>query len=109
MKPQYLALLLIAALAFTSCSKTRCDKPSQCNPQTAMVLHNYTGLDGCGWVLEDSSQVYEPINLGDFNISLREGSTVYVDFDLVTDRASICMVGPMIKINCIETGTGSAY
>ena len=109
MKHQYISLLVLFTFALASCQTYYCDKPPQCDPQTEMVLHDYTGLDGCGWVLEDSSQVYEPINLGDFNITLQEGSTVYVDYDLVTDRASACMVGPMIKIKCIESGAGSAY
>ncbi|MEE2838337.1 MAG: hypothetical protein VYD51_05810 [Bacteroidota bacterium] len=30
------------------------------------TLRDYTGLDGCGWVLESGGEVLEPINLESF-------------------------------------------
>jgi hypothetical protein len=68
-------------------------------------LKNLTGLDGCGWVIElDSStppKRLKPVNLQDFKITLADGQKV--DFSYYeTGDASICMVGPVIKIRRIK-------
>ena len=83
-----------------------CDKPAQCSH--SVTLKDYTGLDGCGWVFEEGGQVYEPINLGDFNLTLQDGATYYMDYEVVTDRASACMVGPLIRITCLEASATAA-
>lgn len=65
------------------------------------VLKDYTGLDGCTWVIKlDNNEVIEPINLGDFNFVLEDGKKIWIKYKTV-GMASICMVGPTIEIEAI--------
>lgn len=96
--------ILVFSFTWTSCEPPiYCDEPITGCDGATMTLRDYEGLDGCGWVLTDGNEVYEPINLGDFNIPLHDGSTVTVDFEMAEGMVSICMVGPLIEITCIET------
>lgn len=105
-----LSLIISVIMISTACTSYYCDEPVVCEG-TPMVLQNYTGLDGCGWVLTDGKHTYEPVNLGDFNIPLQEGTTVYVALDTLPDVGSICMVGPVVSITCLtqKTMTTTAY
>ncbi|MEY3237586.1 MAG: hypothetical protein RI883_1687, partial [Bacteroidota bacterium] len=59
------------------------------------------GLDGCGWVLElDNGSKLEPQNLSDFEIELVEGKDVHIRYEEV-ETFSICMVGKIVKIECL--------
>ncbi len=67
------------------------------------MLKDYTGLDGCKWVIElAKGERLEPVNLGDFKINLVDGNKVVVSYHEETDRGSICMVGKIVTIDCIE-------
>jgi hypothetical protein len=82
---------------FHSCSKNSCLNSEE------GVLKNYTGLDGCGWVivLEDGTKL-EPTNLTEFDLLLEEGKKISIRYEQISDAASICMVGEIIKIKCIK-------
>jgi hypothetical protein len=98
MRTLLLALLFGGTLALSSCSKHQCT----CDGET-LTLTDRTGLDGCSWVFEDANgQLLEPINLGDFQVPLFEGNVFSVQYKERSDLGSICMVGPMIEIHCIE-------
>ena len=87
--------LLICILSFSfSCKK--CNPPA--DDAVAATLHDYTGLDGCTWVIKTSDDVLEPMNLGEFDIQLSEGKKIWIKYHLVDDMASICMVGPIVKL-----------
>jgi len=79
-----------------------CNSSQVCNQSVQATLHNYTGLDGCGWVLElnDGSKL-EPQNLDDFEIELEEGKKLHIKYEKV-DAGSICMVGDVVKIKCLS-------
>jgi len=89
----YLSFLL---LIFSACNRTSCE-----NAQAA-TIEDYTGLDGCGLVIKlQNGNVLEPVNLNDFNITPTDGMKVWVKYHEVSGMASICMVGPIVEIDCL--------
>ena len=66
------------------------------------TLRDYTGLDGCGWVLESGGEVLEPINLESFLDDPEDGMRLEVDYDVAENVFSICMVGPMVVLTSCE-------
>lgn len=80
-----------------------CGKSQPCgNNSTTGVLKDYTGLDGCGFVIEISAgKRLEPINLTDMKIALKDGKKVRFTYKSVSG-VSICMVGEMVELLCIE-------
>lgn len=83
-------------LGLFSCSRTSCE-----NAQAA-TIEDYTGLDGCGLVIKlQNGEVLEPTNLNDFNITPTDGMKVWVKYHNVSGMASICMVGPIVEIDCM--------
>jgi hypothetical protein len=66
-------------------------------------LKNFTGHDGCSWVIVlDKGGTLEPLNLKAFDIDLKDGQKVYVTYKVEPEYHSICMVGPIVRILCIE-------
>jgi len=67
------------------------------------TLRDYTGLDGCGWVIEgDEGVVLEPLNLGDFISDPDAGMRLAIEYQEETDYASICMVGSIVTLLACE-------
>ena len=83
------------------------------------IVRDLTGLDGCGFVFELSDGTrLEPIRLfycGTpplpkevtedplFNFEFVDGKKVRIGYeDATPEYASICMVGKMVKITCVE-------
>ncbi len=66
------------------------------------TLRDYTGLDGCGWVLESGGEVLEPINLESFLDDPEDGMRLEVEYDFAENMFSICMVGPMVVLTSCE-------
>ena len=63
------------------------------------TLRDYTGLDGCGWVIEtDAGGVLEPLNLGEFIADPDPGMRLAIDYQEEGGYASICMVGPIVTL-----------
>jgi|TARA_B110000438_G_scaffold278445_1_gene302029 hypothetical protein len=69
------------------------------------TLRDYAGLDGCGFVLvlEDG----EVLEMGDFDeepgFKFNDGMKVSISYEEMRDIGSICMVGPIVRIMCMET------
>lgn len=88
---------LICLFLFVSCAKK-----TSCSSAVKGKLKNLTGLDGCGWVIEADGKTYEPVNLGEFDSTLlNENQKIYFSYNNFSG-GSICMVGAMIQITCIE-------
>ena len=66
------------------------------------VLRDYTGLDGCGWVIEADGTVLEPLNLGEFLSDPQDGMDLKVAYQLENGYASICMVGYIVTLTECE-------
>lgn len=87
--------LFIALITFSACNAPEHEG------EMLAILHNYTGLDGCGWVLEiDNGKILEPTNLSTFPIQLEEGKSLYITYTLV-EGGSICMVGDLVEIQTL--------
>jgi hypothetical protein len=92
-----LTILLFSSLLFLTIS---CDKTCTDPDAEAAILTDYTGLDGCGWVIKlENDEVLEPMNLGSFDIELKEGKEIWITYTELQDVASICMVGPIVRID----------
>lgn len=78
-----------------------CGKSAPCKNGEVATIRDFTGLDGCGWVvvLNDSENL-EPTNLHAFGLELEDGMKVKVKYH-ETDGASVCMVGKIVEIECI--------
>jgi hypothetical protein len=110
-----LVLILLVILGVSSCKKEEEIKKIGCTaPATILDL---TGLDGCGFVfeLEDGTRL-EPLRLfycGTpplskemtedplFGFTFEAGKKVKIGYEL-SASVSICMVGPVVKITCLE-------
>ncbi len=107
-------LLFVSALAFQGCND---DEPgTSCT--TYATVRDLTGLDGCGFVfeLEDGSRLEPqrpflfcgtpplPKEITEdplYNFEFVDGKLVKIGYR-ETGTSSICMVGPVVKITCIE-------
>lgn len=90
-----LSTFIFFFLLFASCNRTSCE-----NAQAA-TIEDYTGLDGCGLVIKlQSGEVLEPVNLNSFNFTPTDGMKVWLKYHEV-GLASICMVGPIVEIDCL--------
>lgn len=111
-------VFLFVIIVFAQCES---DSAEDCS--TPATIRDLTGLDGCGWVFElENGTRLEPFwdsgfcgfkedsendPLADFEFV--DGKRVFINYEIVGDRASVCMVGPIAKITCIsEAATISA-
>ena len=93
-------LISLALLVF-SCE----DKEETLDCDIKATLRDYAGLDGCGFVLVlENGGVLE---MGDFDeepdFKFKDGLKVNISFEEMRDMASICMVGPIVRIMCMKT------
>ncbi len=90
-------LLLSLVLATGSCKKEEA-----CADGQKGIFKNFTGLDGCGWMIElENNKVIEPSNLNEFMIQPEENKKIWVTYESAP-LASICMVGEVVYIKCIS-------
>jgi hypothetical protein len=110
-----LGLILLLTLTFSSCKKEEGIQKAGCTTQA--TVRDLTGLDGCGFVFElENGTRLEPLRLfycGTpplpkemtidplLNFVFEAGKKVKIGYE-ATESASVCMVGPVVKITCIE-------
>lgn len=93
--------ILITILSVGACQKN--DESSEaCENGTVVHLVDMAGLDGCTWLFDAGSTRYEAVNLGDFNVPLIEDQLFCIRFTEVTDMASTCMAGELIRLTDIK-------
>jgi hypothetical protein len=119
MKKLLSILVLVVMVSLTACEDET--TTNTCNPGTLATIKDLTGLDGCGFVFElaDGSRL-EPQMWGYcgtpplpkevtenplYNFQFVDGKKVRIGYEEVKDAASICMVGKIVKITCIEEVT----
>ncbi len=93
-----LIIFTFLTLVLSSCPDQKCE-----NGQKG-TIKDYTGLDGCSWIIElDNGKRIEPSNQ-DFieKFEPEDGMKVIVSFKPDSNGISICMVGEMVIIKCIE-------
>ncbi len=94
------------------------EEPITKNCGTPAIVRDLTGLDGCGFVFElaDGSRL-EPQMFGYcgtpplpkevtenplYNFQSTDGKQVKIGYEEVTNAVSICLVGKIVKITCLE-------
>lgn len=92
-------IIIFSILSFLifSCSKSH-------EGMTKATIKDYTGLDGCGIVIElENGTTIEPGNITAFSssVSISDGQKVWVKYH-ETGAMSICMVGPTVEIDAME-------
>jgi PKD repeat protein len=91
-------------LTADSCSSIYCDSvyvgiQEPCSLYGTVV--DYTGLDGCGLVIElDNGEVLEPQQIVP-EFTLKNGQRVVLSYTGIPSM-SICMVGKIVRIDCIR-------
>jgi PKD repeat protein len=76
------------------------DQPGECN--LTGTVRDYTGLDGCHYLIElDNGIRLEPI-LNDTMFHFRDNQRVRLSYIECPDLMSICMAGIIAEITCIE-------
>jgi hypothetical protein len=100
----------ILAIVLPAVILSLCSKPSAVNSElnlTKGYLLNFTGLDGCGWVLKTEengvigTETFEPVNINEFKLDKQDSMKVEFAFSPF-DGASICMVGKQVKLISIR-------
>lgn len=96
----FLLPVLFAFSQLTACKKK--DDEMSCPNSVSATFKDLTGLDGCGFVLElaDGTRL-EVSNLNELDLTPEDGLKVRVVYSDQIDLASICMVGPIVKVDCI--------
>jgi len=118
MKTKVLLAFVTTLLLFSSCEDEEINK-ADCDSPVSATLRDFTGLDGCGFVfeLEDGTRL-EPVRIMLFcgtpplpkevtedplyGFEFVDGKKVKIGYKEWEDSVSICMAGPIVKINCIE-------
>lgn len=117
-----LLIIFFVTLIFSNCENE--DLNGVCD--TPATIRDLTGLDGCGFVFElENGTKLEPVWPGAwcgtpplpkeitdnplYNFEFVDGKKVFINY-VPAESASICMVGPQIKVTCIrEAGTSSEF
>ena len=85
-----LAVSIVFVLLLAGCSRWRAGNAT---------LRDYTGLDGCDWVIElDNGEVVEPRNLEDFIAEPASRMRLLVAYTSEPEAVGICMVGPIVTL-----------
>ena len=88
-----LGLLIYSALI--SCGID--ESELECNLSHQGRIIDWTGVDGCGFLIESDTVTYEVLNWDDLNFIPKDNTKVCFDYELV-ESASICMVGYTIHL-----------
>lgn len=109
-------IFILAITAVVACSKEEAIKRNHCG--TLATVRDLRGQDGCGFVFEladgkkleplrvfycgtspiPQEQMQDPL----INFEFADGKQVKIGYELMEKQASICMVGSIVKITCIE-------
>ena len=98
---RFLPLLMLTGLLFIISCK---DKDETLDCDIKATLRDYTGLDGCGFVLVlDNGEVLE---MGGFDeepdFQFNDGMEVSISYEEMQGVATICMVGSIVRIMCMD-------
>ena len=122
MKEAY--FIIISCLMILSCSEDSIS-PKEINTNRCSIdatVRDYTGLDGCGFVLElKDGTILEPVrtvvcgpppqNIMTLDNPLlnfeKDGKEVLINYEPI-QSVSICMVGQTVKIICISEATAAS-
>lgn len=96
--------LIISFLGISCHKKTTQD--NTCLNYKYGTVADMKGLDGCGFNIRlDNGTILEPTNIDDYPRIKVDNQRIQFTYQEVDNMASICMVGPMVKITCAEAIT----
>lgn len=97
-------LAAFVAISLFACSKnSNCGDTALCPGGVTATFKDLTGLDGCGYVLQLADGAYlEVVNLNELDLTPADGMEVRVKYSPQSGMASICMVGAIVRVDCIE-------
>ena len=117
MKRLIIPFLLIATLLSWSCEDEKITNDS-CDDGVVATVKDLTGMDGCGFVFElsDGSRLEPqmllycgtpplPTEVTEsplYNFQWVEGKVVRIKYEEISNGVSICMVGKVVKITCLQ-------
>ncbi|WP_276368020.1 hypothetical protein [Chryseolinea sp. H1M3-3] len=119
---ELIAAFFLACLAFGCAEDEVIEHDDFKTCSTPATIRDYSGLDGCGYVLElNDGTVLEPavlitcgppphsvMSIDDPLSSFKtDGMKVLVNYEPY-DGGSVCMVGELVKITCIQQAPGSS-
>lgn len=97
----YKYLILISCFFLVTASKCS-DKKGNSYCTEMGTLKDFTGLDGCNFLIVlDNGDKLQPI-IQDADIELKDGQRIKFGYTEIVDQMSICMAGKMVEILCIE-------
>lgn len=115
MTMRLLAFVMIV-FGFSSCNED--GLRVSCDEGVAATVRDLTGLDGCGFVFElQNGTRLQPYMIGYcgtpplpkeitenllYDFEWVDGKEVIIGFEEVEGAAGICMVGPIVKITCLQ-------
>lgn len=110
----HLAIIILLLLTLNAC--TEAEKLPEANCGTQATVRNLTGLDSCGFVFElDNGTRLQPyMPAGNvtgakqsplLNFIFTDGQRVSIAYQVRNDIATVCMVGPVVEITCIENSS----
>lgn len=88
---------LLSLMFIASCQK------SDCKDAVKATFVDKTGLDGCGMVIQLTDDSYlEATNIDELTINPEDGMKIWVSYKEVTEESSICMIGDIVEVECVE-------
>lgn len=99
-----LAIHILIFLAFTFLISCETDTPQISNCSVTATIRDMSGLSGCGFLLElENGEKLEPVWKDPLlNFNFNDGQSVSISYEHSTNTASLCMVGTVVVITCIQ-------
>ena len=94
MKKLIYFLGLAIPMIFISCDSG--DEEHNCDLKAQGVIKDYTGFDGCGFLIVNDSLTFEVLNWNEINLIQEDGMEICFDYEVRLEGASICMMGEII-------------
>ncbi|MBR5644230.1 MAG: hypothetical protein IKW77_08585 [Salinivirgaceae bacterium] len=89
--------LPVLAMAITSAT-LGCSTDGDVAKYVDGMLVDYSAFDGCGWVLESSDGLLEPLNISDFSFDLTDSLKVRFAYVEADNQRSECRVGTVVSL-----------
>ncbi len=95
--------LVLICVGMLTLLATTCEKEDMNKCDRKGIVKDYTGLDGCGLIIESDGDRFEPAELPEGK-TIKNGDIITFSYEKF-DGASICMTGELVKITCLEVIT----
>ncbi|MCF8372931.1 MAG: hypothetical protein K9H64_15020 [Bacteroidales bacterium] len=101
--PALLFIILIFGLSACDEKETNAPVYLKYTCDETGIIHDYTGLDGCGFVIElTDGHVLEPQFIDDSTFIFEDGKPITLSYTVPAEYGSVCMVGTVVHITCIS-------